>query len=543
LAAELERRGVSAEVLDGDIVRRNLSKGLGFSKEDRDTNIRRIAFVAHLLTRNGAVCITAAISPYRAIRDEARALIGSFVEVHANAPLEVCEARDPKGLYRKARAGELTQFTGIDDPYEAPRHAEVVCHTDVESPEESVAKVVVCLERSGHIPARSGVTGIAPHGGSLVDRLAAPDELPALLHRARMLPAVEVNDVTARDTEMIGVGAFSPLSGFMGSEDYEAVLERGRLASGLPWTVPVTCDAREIQAGPGDDIALVDARGATLAILTVEEVFTRDPRREALAVYRTDDAAGHPGVARVFGESTRLVAGPITVLDRNDRGAFGPWWSDPAETRALFAERGWKTIVAFQTRNPVHRAHEYIQKCALETCDGLLLHPIVGDTKKDDIPAEVRMECYRALLDGYYPADRALLRVLPTAMRYAGPKEAIFHAIVRKNYGCTHFIVGRDHAGVGNYYGTFDAHRIFQDYGPEELGITPLFFDNAMYCRQCGGMATRKTCPHDASNHVFLSGTKVRELLATGEELPGEFTRPEVAEVLRAAYSGPDRGS
>ncbi len=537
VARQLARRGIRTEVLDGDVVRQNLSKGLGFSKEDRDINIRRIAFVANLITRNGGVAITAAISPYRAIRDEARALIGSFVEVYANASVEVCESRDVKGLYQKARAGEIKGFTGIDDPYEPPLRPEVDCKTGEETVEQSVAKVIARLEQDGYIAREGSALRIAPHGGELVNRLAPAEALADLRAEAAGLPVITVNDVTARDIEMLGGGVFSPLRGFVGQADYEAILDTGRLANGLPWTIPVTCDANGSSVGAGERVALADGSGKRLAILDVTEAFTRDKGREAMQVFRTDDADGHPGVARVFAESDRLLAGPITVLERCDRGEFADWWADPAETRATFDELGWRTVVAFQTRNPVHRAHEYLQKCALEMVDGLLLHPIVGDTKSDDIPADVRMECYRVLLDRYYPADRALLRVLPTAMRYAGPKEAIFHAIMRKNYGCSHFIVGRDHAGVGNYYGTFDAHLIFGEYSPEEIGITPLFFDHAMYCKTCGGMVSRKTCPHGKESHVFLSGTKVRELLAAGEDLPSEFTRPEVSEVLKRAYS------
>jgi len=537
VAKRLSARGIRPEILDGDLVRQHLSKGLGFSKEDRDTNIRRIAFVANLVARNGGVCITAAISPYIEIRNEARAMIGNFVEVYANAPLEVCEARDTKGLYKRARAGEIRQFTGIDDPYEPPLNPEVVCFTAEETIEESVAKVLAQLERVGYVAPMAEVwEGILPHGGHLVNRLAPAEAVDDLRALAGALPSIRVNDVTARDIEMIGVGVFSPLSGFIGAADYEAVVETGRLANGLPWTIPVTCDLAGAQVGAGDRVALRDAAGAVLAVLETTETFGRDKLNEALKIYRTNDAKGHPGVARLCAEGDTLVAGAITVLERCDRGEFGPWWADPAEVRATFAELGWRTVVAFQTRNPVHRAHEYLQKCALEMCDGLLLHPIVGDTKKDDIPADVRMECYRVLLEGYYPTNRTLLRVLPTAMRYAGPKEAIFHAIMRKNYGCTHFIVGRDHAGVGSYYGTFDAHYIFDDYDPEEIGITPLFFDHAMFCRRCDGMVSQKTCPHGREDHVMLSGTKVRELLAAGEDLPAEFTRPEVAEVLRRAY-------
>jgi sulfate adenylyltransferase len=381
---------------------------------------------------------------------------------------------------------------------------------------------------------------IQPHGGTLINREASGAEREELAARAASLPVVTLDERQISDLEMIAIGAFSPLEGFMGRADYTRVVEEMRLASGLPWSIPVTLAVgRETADGleDGAEVALADETGHVLAVMRVDERFEYDKKNEAEKVYRTTDEA-HPGVAAVYAQGDVLLGGPVTLVNRPRNPEFPEYRLDPAAVRAAFAERGWRTVVAFQTRNPIHRAHEYLQKCAMETVDGLLLHPIVGATKSDDVSAEVRMECYKAILQHYYPADRVMLAVNPANMRYAGPREAIFHALIRKNYGCTHFIVGRDHAGVGNYYGTFDAHLIFREFAPEELGITPMFFDHAFFCRVCGGMASVKTCPHGKENHVFLSGTKVREMLQNGEMPPAEFSRPEVARILIDAMSG-----
>jgi sulfate adenylyltransferase len=369
-------------------------------------------------------------------------------------------------------------------------------------------------------------TLIKPHGGTLVDRTGErPDDLDSL----------EVLTLTARevsDLDMLASGALSPLEGFMGSRDYDSVVESMRLANGLPWALPVCLAVDE--APSGNRVALADGSGRKLAVLEVGEVYDYDREREAENCFRTTDEA-HPGVARLYAQKPRYLAGRVTVFERPEP-AFPELALDPAETRAAFAERGWKRVVGFQTRNPIHRAHEYLTKVALETVDGLLVHPLVGDTKGDDVPADVRVDCYRVLLDGYYPDDRVVLSAFPAAMRYAGPREAIWHAICRKNYGCSHFIVGRDHAGVGDYYGTYDAQLIFDELEPHELDIEPMFFEHSFFCKACGTMASAKTCPHDKDEHVFLSGTKVREMLGAGDVPPEEFTRREVAEVLIEAY-------
>lgn len=376
---------------------------------------------------------------------------------------------------------------------------------------------------------------IPPHGGSLVDRRVAPAQLPHALERAASLPALTISPWAASDLELLGIGGFSPLKGYLGPADYRSVVEDARLTSGLVWPIPITLPVSRAAAARlrvGQEVALKDDAGATLGILALAEKFTYDKEAEARAVYRTTDTA-HPGVRKLAEQGEVLLGGEITLLQRRPR-AFADLPDEPDQVRAVFAQRGWRQVAAFQTRNPVHRAHEYMQKAALEIVDGLFLQPLVGQTKADDLPAAVRVQSYRALLERYFPAERVLLGAYPAAMRYAGPREAVLHALVRKNYGCTHFIVGRDHAGVGAYYGTYDAQRIFARFDPAEIGVVPLCFEHTFYCRVCGGMASAKTCPHDPAEQVVLSGTRVRELLQRGELPPPEITRPEVARVLAA---------
>ena len=375
---------------------------------------------------------------------------------------------------------------------------------------------------------------IRPHGGRLVDRKVPGEDRERLAREAGRMPQVPLNERELSDLEMIACGAMSPLEGFMGEADYRSVVDSMRLANGLVWSIPVALSAKTEEhekLKPGTQAALVDEVGRALAVMEVKDCYRVDHDYEAQMVLRTTDD-GHPGVQYLKSILPVYLGGEIHLIRRMERRDFLRYRLEPKETRVLFDTKGWRRVVAFQTRNPIHRAHEYLQKCALEITDGLLIHPLVGETKKDDIPADVRMSCYEELIAKYYPRDRVVLSVFPAAMRYAGPREAIFHALVRKNYGCTHFIVGRDHAGVGNYYGTYDAHAIFGEFEPEEIEITPLFFDHAFFCRECGNMASTKTCPHGNEDHVFFSGTKVREMLAAGELPPPEFTRPEVAKIL-----------
>jgi len=381
---------------------------------------------------------------------------------------------------------------------------------------------------------------IAPHGGELVINMAGKEERAELQQRAGSLPQLEIGSRQLADLEMLAIGAYSPLVGFMNRADYLGSVKDMHLSNGLPWSVPITLSVTSEQAATlkeGLQVALVNPHGTLQAVMTIEEKFAYDKQLEASKVYRTTEEA-HPGVAVLYRQGDILLGGPVRVVALQHQ-AFAKYRFSPTQSRQVFAERGWKRVVGFQTRNPVHRAHEYIQKCALETVDGLYLHPLVGDTKGDDIPAHVRMQCYEVLLENYYPADRVILGVLPAAMRYAGPREAIFHALMRKNYGCSHFIVGRDHAGVGNYYGTYDAHYIFAEFDPAKLGITPMFFDHTFFCRACDAMASSKTCPHGSDQHVTLSGTKVRQMLQAGEIPPREFSRPEVAKVLIEAMRQP----
>ncbi|MED5330788.1 MAG: sulfate adenylyltransferase [Planctomycetota bacterium] len=373
---------------------------------------------------------------------------------------------------------------------------------------------------------------IPAHGGRLVNRIATGDERDALIAKVESAPRLPLNARELSDLEMIGTGAMSPLDGFMGSYDLGSVIKSTRLASGVVWPLPVTLSNKGLDCSVGTDIALTDEKDNLIGLLHLQEKYSFDKQEEARRCLGTTDEA-HPGVQYLNSIGDEYLAGPIWILNMPEYDFANDQRLTPQETRVLFKAKGWETVVAFQTRNPIHRAHEYLTKCALELVDGLLIHPLVGETKSDDIPASVRMDCYTALLDKYYPKDRVVLAVYPQAMRYAGPREAIFHALIRKNYGCTHIIVGRDHAGVGDYYGTYDAQEIFNDFSPEEIGISIMNFEHAFWDLKAGAMASDKTAAAtEGSDKIFLSGTALRDMLQKGERPPEEFTRPEVADIL-----------
>jgi len=386
---------------------------------------------------------------------------------------------------------------------------------------------------------------VPPHGGKLLPLLVSGSELEESIKEAETLPSVRLDSREVSDLIMLAMGAFSPLEGFIGKADYEGVVADMHLKNGTLWPIPITLAALKEEAEKikeGQKITLLNSDdGEIIASMLVEEKYTYDKHKESLQVFGTEDEQ-HPGVQKIYEQGEVYLGGPVKVFSEGDYPERFAEFARPVETRAIFTEKGWTTIAAFQTRNPLHRSHEYLTKVALEVCDGLLIHPIVGKLKAGDIPAEVRMECYKVLLDNYYPRDRVILKVYPMEMRYGGPREAILHAIIRQNFGCSHLIVGRDHAGVGSYYGPFDAQKIFDELNPGDLHIQPLKLDPTFWCNKCGSMASPKTCPHDSEDHLSISGTKLREMLTRGETPPEQFSRKEVVDILVKYYQSQDEG-
>jgi len=382
---------------------------------------------------------------------------------------------------------------------------------------------------------------VPAHGGVLKPLLINNEtEREQAIRSASELISVKLSSKEESDLIMLATGAFSPLDGFLGQADYEGVVKEMRLSNGLLWPIPITLAVSESIANSiktGTRIALIASENdSVLASMLVNEKFSYDKKIEAQNVYCTTDS-DHPGVDKIFSQGSIYLGGPVEVFSEGEYPEIYEEFARPAETRALFEEKGWSTVAAFQTRNPIHRSHEYLTKVALEVCDGVLIHPVVGKLKTGDIPADIRMKCYRAILDNYYRPENTVLKVYPMEMRYGGPREAILHAIIRQNFGCSHMIIGRDHAGVGDYYGPFDAQQIFDKLEPGDLHLKPLKLDWTFWCNKCEAVVSTKTCPHGKEEHLMISGTKLRDMLANGERPPVEFSRPEVIDILIDYYS------
>ncbi len=383
---------------------------------------------------------------------------------------------------------------------------------------------------------------VPPHGGGpLKPLMLTGSALTAGLEKAKTLKQIRMTSRESCDLIMLGIGAFTPLDGFMSKADWQGVCDETRLANGVFWPIPVTLSVNEHDADDldiGQEIALIDDEsGEIRGLMTVEEKYTIDKGLECRSVFQTDDME-HPGVQKVMNQKAINIAGPVRALSEGGfPEKYGDIYMRPAETRALFEEKKWHKVAAFQTRNPMHRSHEFLAKIAIETLDGVLVHQILGKLKAGDIPAEVRADAINTLIDKYFVKDTVVQAGYPMEMRYAGPKEALLHAVFRQNYGCSHLIVGRDHAGVGDYYGPFDAQYIFDQVSEDDLKTRPLKIDWTFYCYKCHGMASMKTCPHGKDDRLLLSGTKLRKMLSEGQEPPAEFSRPEVVKILQAYYA------
>jgi sulfate adenylyltransferase/3'-phosphoadenosine 5'-phosphosulfate synthase len=548
--AVLQEVNCPVEHLDGDEVRRKLNPDLGFSRSDRDTNLERVAYLAERFSQNGIVTLCSFVSPYRHKREQLREQLPHFVEVYCRAPLEVVKERDVKGLYARAEAGEITNFTGISAPYEEPLEPDLVLPTDLESPAESIARVVQLLVDAGVLKPHYATLNRAlaaveldsrlprPHGNPPLDEKLLADQLK--LNGSQSFPVLTLTSGQLADLELIAVGAYSPLDGFMDQANYMSVVRDMRLTSGTPWPLPLGLAVEQTtfdRAEPGQRLVLADEERQPRALLLVTDKYTIEVEGCAEAVFGTTDRE-HPGVRQYCAQGSCRLGGPIMPLaDRSNHNdptsAVREYVLTPEESRQRFQALGWHSVVGFQTRNAPHRAHEYLQRTALETADGLFLHPLTGHTRAEDLQPAAVLAGYRALIENYYPRDRVVLAAFPSWMRYAGPREALFHAICRRNYGCTHFIVGRDHAGAEHYYDPLAAHDIFDRFTVREIGIAPLLFDDVSYCLACDELTTPDTCPHLPELKLHYSGTHLRELLRSDNSIPSIFMRPEVASAVR----------
>jgi len=533
LKQALEDRGLPAIILDGDRVRSNLWPELKYSREDRDENIRRMAHLAQMIEAEGVVAIVAVISPYERLRAYARRLSSRFVEVYTDCPLEECERRDPKGMYARARRGEIAQFTGISDPYEPPQNPELVLKTAEWTAPQCLNLLLERLNQLGYLgPSASGL--VAPNGGRLVNRVLSPEEANAILAENHV--RLEVGEEELMDAEKIAVGAYSPLEGFMNLAEIREVLNTYRLPEGTPFGMPVYLCVPEEKARvlhEDENVLLCQGHTHPVAILRVARIEKVEPLDWAQAMYGTQDMA-HPGVKRLASLPRFLISGEVSLIERVSH-PFLAYEESPADLRAEFARRGWRKVAGFQTRNPPHRAHEYTQRLALEITDGLLIQPILGKKKEGDFTTEAILGAYERLIEYYLPRERVILKGLSTWMRYAGPREAVFHAVVRRNYGCSHFIVGRDHAGVGSYYAPYGAQELLDRLN---VGVEIIKVRSVHYCRKCGQFVSDEICGHPESDRTAVSMTRIRTLLKEQADRVEEVLRPEVAEYLRSHLAG-----
>ncbi|MBI3032836.1 sulfate adenylyltransferase [Candidatus Woesearchaeota archaeon] len=540
ISEKLKRHAIAHVVLDGDEVRKVLSPDLGYSPEDRKKHLQRVTYLATTLAQNNQLVLAAFVSGDREVRKTIRKNIetaGKFIEVYVKCPFQICAERDPQGHYKKVQQGTMTNFVGVDQPYQESDHPELVLETDKLPVEESAHHILEYLKQQGILvnnitASNNNNISLQAHGGNLVQGFMDDKKKKNILSQLTNFKQLIIGRDSILDAENIATGVFSPLQGFMNKADYESVVEKGRLTNNVPFTIPIVLPVPQEQAQQfhkKDQVILRAEDTTPIALLEVDDIFTYDKQKEAQQVYGTTDV-NHPGVKRLFNRSNILISGKIELINRYPIGDFQGFNYDPMQTRKMFAEKGWKTIVGFQTRNAPHRAHEHLQKTALEHVDGLFIQPLVGWKKPGDFSPRVIIKAYQHAVAHFYNKNRVVFGILTTAMRYAGPREAVFHAIIRKNFGCTHFIIGRDHAGVGNYYAKYAGHAYADLFS--DLGITIMKLHGPYYCKKCENIATEHTCPHDQEHHLVISGTEARKMLLKKQFPPKEFMRPEIAKII-----------